>query len=263
MSSTSPAPSSLGDPLVAVFVVISLSLAALFVAGVWHAWRRTGASRAHARRATLLAAAGTAIWMGATDAAARSGIFRRWDVVPPPWGLLVLSIVGIGIVVAFGPVGRRLLVLPLWVLVAAQAFRVPLELAMHSAYERGIMPIQMSYSGRNFDIVTGLSAIVVAVLLVTSWAGRRIALIWNLLGMALLVNVVTVAILSTPLFAYFGDQRLNTWVTYPVFVWLPCVMVLAALIGHLLIFRRLAIISRPRDRFGVEDRQTADRREGR
>jgi hypothetical protein len=30
------------------------------------------------------------------------------------------------------------------------------------------------------------------------------------------------------------------WVTYPPYVWLPAVMVLAALAGHLLIFRALA-----------------------
>ena len=55
----------------------------------------------------------------------------------------------------------------------------------------------------------------------------------------LLINVVTVAILGTPRFRYFGDQYLNVWVTYPPFVWLPAVLVLAALAGHLLIFRAL------------------------
>ena len=48
---------------------------------------------------------------------------------------------------------------PLWILVAVQGFRLPLELAMHRLYERGIMPEQMSYSGRNFDIVTGATAL--------------------------------------------------------------------------------------------------------
>jgi hypothetical protein len=72
---------------------------------------------------------------------------------------------------------------------------------------------------------------------------------WNVLGLALLGNVVTIAILSTPLFRYFGDDRLNVWVTYPPFVWLPAVMVLAALAGHLLIFRAVAALEpRPRHR---------------
>jgi len=135
---------------------------------------------------------------------------------------------------------------PLWALVAVQGFRLPLELAMHAMYERGIMPGVMSYSGRNFDIVTGATAIAVAILVKRGIGGSRLVAGWNVLGLALLVNVVTVAILATPRFAYFGPESLNTWVTYPPFVWLPAVMVLAALTGHLLIFRALRFPLEPR-----------------
>jgi len=101
------------------------------------------------------------------------------------------------------------------------------------------MPVQMSYSGRNFDIVTGITALVVAAALRWGLAPRWLAGAWNVLGLALLLNIVTIAILSTPRFAFFGQDRLNVWVTYPPFVWLPAVMVLAALAGHLLVFRAL------------------------
>jgi hypothetical protein len=110
---------------------------------------------------------------------------------------------------------------------------------MHAMYERGVMPVQMSYSGRNFDIATGVTAIVVGALVWTGRGGRRLVLAWNLAGLALLLNIVTIAILSTPRFRYFGDDRLNVWVMYAPFVWLPAVMVLAALAGHLIIFRAL------------------------
>ena len=49
---------------------------------------------------------------------------------------------------------------------------------------------------------------------------------------AWLYVVVAVAILSTPRFAYFGESRLSTFVTFVPFVWLPAVMVLAAFAGH-------------------------------
>lgn len=62
------------------------------------------------------------------------------------------------------------------------------------------------------------------------------------------MNVVGVAILATPRFRYFGEDHLNTWVTYPPFVWLPSVMVLAAFAGHLLVFRVLAGGDGPRVR---------------
>ena len=74
---------------------------------------------------------------------------------------------------ALGGVGRRLAALPLWILVGVQGFRLPLELAMHRMFERGIMPEQMSYSGRNLDIVTGITALIVAALCSPAAAGRR------------------------------------------------------------------------------------------
>ena len=42
-----------------------------------------------------------------------------------------------------------------------------------------------------------------------------------------------------PMFHRFGMDRLNVWVADPPFVWLPTVMVLTALAGHLLMFRKL------------------------
>jgi hypothetical protein len=112
---------------------------------------------------------------------------------------------------------------------------------MHALVSRGIMPEQMSYSGRNFDILTGAGAIVVAGLVAAGAAGRRVVLAWNIGGLLLLVNIVVVAILSTPRFALFGADRLNVFVTYPPFVWLPAVLVLAALAGHLIVFRALRL----------------------
>jgi len=224
------------DPAVGAFVLIPALLAIVLAWGTGYAWRRSGSSDATARRASLAVGGATAAWMAATWLAARSGILRLWDRNPPPFGMLILTIVGLAALLAFGGVGRRLaLFVPLWALVAVQGFRLPLVLAMHAMYERGIMPVEMSFSGRNFDVVTGATALVVAALVFAGRGGRRLVAAWNVLGLALLVNVVTVALLGTPRFRYFGEH-LNVWITYPPFVWLPAVMVLAALAGHLVIF---------------------------
>ena len=220
------------------FVALPLAVVALFVWGVARAWRRTGGDAAGARRAALLAALLSAAWMTGTWIAAARGTLRDFSATPPPFFFLVVAILGIAGTVGLGNVGRRIASgIPLWVLVAAQSFRLPLELAMHRMAERGIMPEIMSYSGRNFDIVTGATAIPVALAIATRLGGRRLALAWNFLGLALLINVVTVAILATPRFQYFGPEQVNVWVTYPPFVWLPAVLVLAALLGHILVFR--------------------------
>ena len=234
-------PYRMSEPSVAAFVVISVLLAMALAWAAFIAWRRTGASESSARRAAVITATATAVWMALTWFAAASGILRKWEATPPPFALLVLGVIVVSVTLSFGPLGTRMAQeIPLWVLIAVQSFRVPLEIAMHALVARGIMPVQMSYSGRNFDIVSGVTAVIVAVLVRAGAGGRLLAGAWNVLGLALLINVVTVAIVSTPRIRYFGDDRVVTFVTYVPFVWLPAVMVLAALAGHLVIFRALA-----------------------
>lgn len=219
------------DPATAAFVVIPVLLLAVLMWGTAVAWNR---------RASLAVGAAIAAWMALTWIVADSGALRNWNAFPPRIGLLVLAIVALSCAIAFGRLGRALTRhLPLWTLIAVQSFRLPLELAMHTMSSRGVMPEQMTYTGYNFDILTGLTAIFVALALRSGAGAHRLALLWNLAGLALLINVVTIAILSTPTFALFGPDRLNVWVTYPPYVWLPAVMVTAALTGHLLIFRAL------------------------
>ena len=231
---------SYSDPNVLAFVVIPVVLVLALALGIAVAsWRVGERALATQRAITVLIVGG--VWMFAWWMVASTGVLRQWDATPPPFAAVVIGVVAMALLIAGSGYGKRLGAgIPLWILVVIQGFRLPLELAMHSMYENGIMPEQMSYSGQNFDIITGVTALMIAPILRTGRA-RGLAVAWNAVGFALLVNVVVVAILSTPRFQYFGPEpeRLNTFVTYPPFVWLPTVMVTAALAGHLLIVRSL------------------------
>lgn len=220
------------------FMAMAIALAALLVIGVHRAGRRLSEPPATTRRWTALTVIGAAAWLGATWAAAETGHLSRLDLRPPPFVALPVAIFLLGALMAFTRFGTRLVDgLPLAALIGVQAFRLPLELLMHRAYSEGVMPYQMSYSGWNFDIVTGLTALPVAWATHRGLGGRRLALAWNALGALLLLNIVVIAVVSTPIVGLFGPDLLNTWVMFPPFVWLPAVMVLAALTGHLLVAR--------------------------
>ena len=175
-------------------------------------------------------------------ALAANGILREWTRRPPPLMLAVAVPLVLAIVVALSGVGRRVAgAASFAAIIAIQAFRLPLELVMHRAATIGLMPVQMSYSGRNFDIVTGALAIVVAWLAARSPRLRAVVLAWNIVGTLLLINIVTIAIASTPIFSAFGPDGLNTWVADPPYVFLPTVLVPAAVFGHALTWRKLAM----------------------
>ena len=158
--------------------------------------------------------------------------------------MLVAIIASLVLAVGLGmsPVGRSFARgLPLTWLVGFQGFRVLVELLLHRSYEEGLMPVQMSYTGRNFDIVTGITAVLLAVWLAKGRRSRRIVTAWNVMGVALLANVLMIALLSAPTpLRRFMNEPSNVWITHAPWVWLPSVMVVAALFGHVVVFRALS-----------------------
>jgi hypothetical protein len=152
----------------------------------------------------------------------------------------MITVVTGTVLLARSALGRRMASeVPLWALVGVHAFRLPLEFVMRRAAEEGVMPVQMSFDGYNFDVITGTTALALAVALYAVPVPRAIVVIWNVLGSVLLAVIVGIAIASLPFVAAFGPHRVNDFVLYFPYVWLPTVLVPAALFGHLAVSRRL------------------------
>jgi hypothetical protein len=115
---------------------------------------------------------------------------------------------------------------------------------MHRAGTLAIMPVQLSYSGYNFDIATGAGSLL---LWLAMRAGRHpprwSVWLWNLWGIWSLVVIAIVAVTTSPMVRLFGDdpRQLNTWVLFFPYVWLPAVMVTFAVASHIVITRRLLV----------------------
>ena len=226
--------------LVRSFVALAVMVASAFVVAVYTCGVRIGFSSQHARRDAALAALATVAWIAVTFGVAASGRLS-FTSAPPTAGIVIVLSLSLAVAVGTSRLGLRLATgLPLAALIGAQAFRLPLELLLHRAYREGLMPVQMSYSGFNFDILTGLSAIVVALVLARKPGSLAVARVWNAGGTVLLVNILTIAVLSTPTpVRVFHNEPANEWIAHAPWVWLPTVFVVAAIIGHALVFRRL------------------------
>ena len=68
---------------------------------------------------------------------------------------------------------------------------------------------------------------------------RAVVLGWNVLGLALLANIVVIAVLVTPALHRFPEGPPNLLPSTFPWVWLPSFLVQVALGSHLLVFRRL------------------------
>ena len=180
------------------------------------------------------------VWLASWAGLALAGVLERFDLRPPPFAFLVALTLAGGLWLGLSKLGGQVArAVPLWALVLAQGFRLPLELVMHQAALEHVMPNALSYSGYNFDIVTGASAFVVAFAL-RRGASPLLGWLWCCYGSLCLVAIAFIAVLSSPLIAAWGPDQVNTWVTHFPFVWLPTVLVSCAVAGHAIVFRKLA-----------------------
>jgi hypothetical protein len=216
---------------------IALALSALFVFATWRTGE--GMDPAARKRRTGLAAGGVVLWLAAQAAAALSGILGRFELRPPPIVIWFASMIAMTLALAWSGFGRRFAdKLPFVALIGFQAFRLPLELVMHRAAVAGLMPNVMSFTGYNFDIVTGASALPLALYAWRRPLPRWLIGLWNVTGQLLLIAIAAIAFAATPVFRAFGDDQLNIWVVQFPYVWIA-VMVAAALFGHVVTLRKM------------------------
>lgn len=222
-----------------VFLSVVAFVVAALVAGVVWAGRRRGEPRARVGRRALAVAVGAALWLGVTALFAESELMRR-PGPPPPLMIFFAASMAVALGVALSPLGRQLARLPLAALVGFQVFRLPLELVLHEWHAQGVIPVQMTFEGHNFDIVTGVLA---GALLLWARLGdppRAAYVVVNAVGLALLSAVATIAVLSAPLPIKAYDTPDLLLALHAPYAWIVPFCVGGALAGHVVTLRALA-----------------------
>ncbi len=215
-------------------VVVPFFAALAMVAGAMvHTARRAGVGASMA--------GALALWLAVTAGLARAGVFRHFDALPPR--VMVAAMTCTVALVAFsrGASGRRFVAAASLVgITALQCFRVPVEMALHALYTRDLVPVQMTWSGRNLDVLVGLTAPVVALAFHRGVVGRRGLAAWHLASLAMLVNIVATAAMSFPgPLRRFHEGVSAAVVAEAPFVWLPALLVPVAAASHLVALREI------------------------
>ena len=119
--------------------------------------------------------------------------------------------------------------------------RIPVELVLFWLFLHKAVPELMTFEGRNFDILSGITAPFIAYFgLTKNNLNRQILLAWNFICLGLLANIVINALLSAPSpFQQFAREQPNIAILYFPFSWLPTFIVPAVLFAHLTAIRQL------------------------
>lgn len=127
-------------------------------------------------------------------------------------------------------------------LLAIHGLRLPVELVLYSLFLQGKVPIVMTFEGWNYDILTGISAIILLsyILISKKQLPQRFFQVWNILGIIVLMIIVVTAILSIPLpIQQFGFSQPNVAVLHFPYAFLPAIVVPIVLLAHLLALKEL------------------------
>jgi len=182
------------------------------------------------------------IWLAIQMAISVNGFYKVTDQIPPRFILLIGPPIICILFLFFLPAGRKYLdQLNLKYLTMLHIVRIPVELVLYSLYIHKAVPELMTFSGRNFDILSGLSAVFIYYFgYAKKNLNNKILLVWNVVCLLLLLNIVIHAILSAPFpFQQFAFEQPNIAVLHFPFTWLPCCIVPLVLVSHLVAIRKL------------------------
>lgn len=184
-------------------------------------------------------------WIILISALALTGFLGNFEAFPPRITLTLMPpmIAMLVFTARSASLKAVLAAIPIQWLLYLQSFRVVVELMLWYQYELGITPVQMTFEGRNFDILAGITGPIMGYLYVKKGDKiRKLLVAWNFFGLALLLNILVVAVLSFPTpFRYFMNEPANYLVTEFPFVWLPGILVTLAYSLHFFSLKQLKL----------------------
>ncbi|MEO6455327.1 MAG: hypothetical protein ABIN97_14700 [Ginsengibacter sp.] len=182
------------------------------------------------------------LWLIVQTIISVQGFYTVSKGMPPRFLLLILPPIILIATLFLTTRGRQFIdSLNLKALTLLHIIRVPVEVVLFCLFLNKAVPELMTFEGRNFDIVSGLTAPFIFYFgFIKKTLGKKIILLWNFICLGLLINIVIIAILSAPLsIQKFAFDQPNRALLYFPFIWLPCCIVPLVLFSHLASIRQL------------------------
>lgn len=183
-------------------------------------------------------------WLLLSGVIALSGFFKETTSLPPRFVFLMIPAIILFLLLYRRSKSDQKQMHWIWLI---HAVRLPVEIGLYLLYQEKKVPVLMTFDGWNFDILSGISAVLILLwtLLTRKQPSRLFLWCWNIMTFMLLVIIVGVAILSAPFpFQQLAFDQPNLAVLEFPFVYLPGFIVPVVFVAHLWLFK---LLSREKD----------------
>lgn len=181
-------------------------------------------------------------WLILQAALSLSGFYLQTEKLPPRIFLFAVLPALLLIVLLFVFYSKSFIsTFSLKILTLLSIVRIPVELVLFWLFEYNQIPQIMTFEGRNLDILSGITAPLVAWLAFRNENPNRILLfVWNIFALLLLFNIVITAFLSLPSpIQQLALEQPNRAVLHFPFIWLPAFVVPVVFFSHLVSLRQI------------------------
>lgn len=175
------------------------------------------------------------LWSSAHGILAYKGFYQHTYSTPPRFALILLPA---SLFIIYGLLPKQ----QIWILktrdrkisTLLHSVRIPVEIVLYALLMNKMIPALMTFEGRNFDILIGISAPIIALLINKGKIGKKGLLVWNIVGLIFVLFILVNGILSAELpFQQFGFEQPNKAITFFPFVLLPATVVPIVIWTHL------------------------------
>ncbi len=182
------------------------------------------------------------LWLALQALLASNGFYKNIQATPQKLMAVLLLPLTTIILLFITRTGRKFIDnLPLLPLTWLHTKRIAVEIVLYFLFLHSYIPQLMTFEGRNFDILAGLTAPLIAFFgFINKQLTRKFIFTWNIISLLLVLNIMVNAILSVPTpFQQFAFDQPNIAVFYFPFIWLPSFIVPVVIFSHLVAIRQL------------------------
>ncbi|MEO6720679.1 MAG: hypothetical protein ABIN67_09935 [Ferruginibacter sp.] len=171
----------------------------------------------------------------------RLGIFNDFGL-PPRMLLFVIIPAIIGSLFITGTKSFQTILqnTPLHLPVFLQSFRIVIELLIYGSFLQGIFPKRATFEGINYDILVGISALIVGMLIQRKLLSLKWLLAWNIISLIIL-SITIYSFISTFYFTdYLSKDGSKGFIQFP-YLLLPSVLLPVAIFLHILSIKQVLL----------------------
>ncbi len=175
------------------------------------------------------------LWSIIHSVLAYSGFYENALATPPRFAFVLIPSI---VLIIYGLLPRQ----QVWFLKSRitkistflHSVRLPVEIVLYGLFINKMVPELMTFEGRNYDILIGITAPIIGILFLKEILGKRSLLIWNVIGLILVLFIFINGIFSSELpFQQFGFDQPNRAIIYFPFILLPATVVPIVIWTHL------------------------------